>query len=582
VGKKMSELVELASVLGIKIDIHTTKLFLFDVVDGKFHLLATSEADTSFKPPYSDIREGFFKAIDNLQQISGKMLIDDDTNLIVPSQTDGSGVDQIAFTYGFMDQISIITAGLLEGVSISSLSNLINSTHLKHSDQISLNDSRKIDDILSSVINHRPDIILLSGGTENGANKSVLRMMEIILFCVKHLPKERIPELVYSGNSSIATKIQEMTSSIANLSITENIRPTLEDENLVPAITFINELSSQMMVKKIPGFEYLFNFTRSVPIPYNQATGIMTKFLNKLANEKNGNILVIDLSKEIILMAGSNNGLLHQNVVENSLFNHPDHFITETNIRDISKWLPINKEKEDINDYVWGKSIRPNTIPNDKDELSIEISIIKNLIRKNYHLFKNKFSISTDNWNQIVINGDSLSNFDNPNDIVLILLDTIQPKGITNLFLDQHGILPVLGSIAVDNPILPIQILEGSSISLLAKVFSIQSKAKIGTPILKVRLEFKDGTYLEEQIDKGTIVKLPILAGQIVKLFFEPLSNLDMRQFGNNIEKGLIIQGGLCGVIFDARGRPIQLQKNNSERYEQFQKWYRSMDINLV
>ncbi len=578
----MSELVELASVLGIKIDIHTTKLFLFDVVDGKFHLLATSEADTSFKPPYSDIREGFFKAIENLQQISGRILIDGDTNLIVPSQTDGSGVDQIAFTYGFLDQISIITAGLLEGVSISSLSNLINSTHIKHLDQISLNDSRKIDEILSSVMNNRPDIILLSGGTENGANKSVLRMMEIILFCIKHLPKERIPELVYAGNSSIATKIQEMTSSIANLSITENIRPTLEDENLVPALTFINELSSQMMVKKISGFEYLFNFTRSVPIPYNQATGIMTRFLNKLANEKNGNILVIDLSKEIILVAGSNNGTLHQNVVENSLFNHPDHFLTETNIREISKWLSINKEKEDVNDYVWGKSIRPNIIPNDKDELIIEISIIKNLIRKNYHFFKNKFSISTDKWNQIVINGDSLSNFDNPNDIALILLDAIQPKGITNLFLDQHGILPVLGSIAGDNPILPIQILEGTSISLLAKVFSIESKVKIGTPILKIRLEFKDGTYLEEQIIKGSIVKLPISAGQIVKLFIQPLSNIDMDQFGNSIDKGLIIQGGLCGVIFDARGRPIQLQKNNSERYEQFQKWYRSMDINLV
>ncbi|MBW6472910.1 MAG: glutamate mutase L, partial [Anaerolineaceae bacterium] len=397
----MSELVELASVLGIKIDVHTTKLFLFDVVDGNFHLLATSEADTTNKPPYNDIREGFYKAIDNLQQISGRMLIDDDMNLIVPNQTDGSGIDQIAFTYGFLDQISIITAGLLEGVSISSLSNLINSTHLKHSDQISLNDSRKIDEILSSVINHRPDIILLSGGTENGANKSVLRMMEIILFCIKHLPKERIPELVYAGNSSIAAKIQETASSIAKISITENIRPTLADENLTPALTFINELSSQMMIKKVPGFEYIFSFTRSVPLPYNQANGIMTNFLNKLGNEKNGNILVIDLSKEIILMAGSINGNLQQNVVENPLFNNPDHFIAETNIREISKWLPINKEKEDINDYVWGKSIRPNTIPNDKDELLIEISIIKNLIRKNYHLFKNKFGNSTDNWNQI-------------------------------------------------------------------------------------------------------------------------------------------------------------------------------------
>ena len=578
----MSELVELASVLGIKIDIHTTKLFLFDVVDGKFHLLATSEADTSFKPPYNDIREGFFKAIDNLQQISGKILIDDSMNLIVPSQTDGSGIDQIAFTYGFLDQISIITAGLLEGVSISSLSNLINSTHIKHSDQISLNDPRKIDEILSSVINHCPDIILLSGGTENGANKSVLRMMEIILFCIKHLPKERIPELVYAGNSSIATKIQDMASSISKLSITENIRPTLEDENLVPALTFINELSSQMMAKKIPGFEYIFSFTRSVPLPYNQANGIMTKFLNKLGNEKNGNILAIDLSKEIILMSGSNNGTLHQNVVENSLFNNPDRFISETNIRDIINWSPKSKEKDDINNYVWAKSIRPNTIPNDKDELFIDISIIKNLIRNNYQEFKNIFGLSSDNWNQIVINRDYLSNFDNPNDIALILLDAIQPKGITNLFLDQHGILPVLGCIAGDNPILPIQILEGSSISLLAKVFSIQSRAKIGTPILKVRLEFKDGTYLEEQIVKGSITKLPLLAGQIVRLFFEPLINIDLNQFGKNIEKGISIQGGLCGVIFDARGRPIQLQKNNSERFDQFQNWYRSMDINLA
>jgi len=578
----MSELVELASVLGIKIDIHTTKLFLFDVVDGKFHLIATSEADTSIQPPYHDIREGFFKAIDNLQQISGRMLIDDDMNLIVPSQTDGSGMDQIAFTYGFLDQISIITAGLLEGVSISSLSHLINSTHLKHSDQISLNDPRKIDEILSSVVNHRPDIILLSGGTENGANKSVLRMLEIILFCVKHLPKERIPELVYAGNSSIASQIQEMTSPFAKLSITENIRPTLDDENLLPALTFLNDVVSQLMVKKIPGFEYLFSFTRSVPIPFNQANGIMTKFLNKLGNEKNGNILVVELSKEIILLAGSSNGALHQNVVENSLFNHPGNFISETSIRDISNWLPKNKEKEYINDFIWGKSIRPNTIPEDKDGLLIEINIIKNLIRKNYQKFKEKFGNSSDFWNQIVINGDYLTNFENPNVIALILLDAIQPKGITNLFLDQHGILPVLGSIAVDNPILPIQVLEGPSISLLAKVFSIQSKAKIGTPILKVRLEFKDSTYLEEQIIKGTITKIPLMAGQIVKLFLEPLSNIDLNQFGKNIDNGFIVQGGLCGIIFDARGRPIQLQKNNAERFDQLLNWYKSMDINLA
>ena len=88
-----------------------------------------------------------------------------------------------------------------------------------------------------------PDIILLSGGTENGANKSIVRMLEIILFCIKHLPAEKLPELVYAGNSAIANKIQEMTASIAKLSVTDNIRPTLDDENLMPALTTINEIA---------------------------------------------------------------------------------------------------------------------------------------------------------------------------------------------------------------------------------------------------------------------------------------------------------------------------------------------------
>lgn len=578
----MSELVKFSSVLGIKIDFHTTRLYLFDIVDGKFHLLATSEADTTFRPPYNDIREGFFKCIDNLQQISGRLLIDENMSLITPAQPEGSGVDQIAFTYGFLDQISIITAGLLDDVSISSLGHLVNSTHLKHVDQIRLNDPRKIDEILSSFVNQNPEIILLAGGTENGANKSIMRMLDIILFCVKHLPKEKIPELIYAGNSVIANKVQEMASSIVKLSITENIRPTLEDENLLPALNTINEIVSQLLVRKIPGFEYLFSHTRSVPVPFNQSNGIMAKFLNQLSSAKIANSLVIDIGKEIILIAGNKNGHLNQNVVENPLFNDPDRFVSEINIKEIANWLPKNIEFEEINNYIWEKSLRPNTIPIDKDDYLLDVGIVKNLLAKKYRKFKSQFSFLSDDWTQIVISGDNLSSFENPNEILLTVLDAVQPKGITNLFFDQHGILPVLGSIAIDNPILPIQLLEGSSISLLAKVFSIQSKAKIGTPILKVRMEYKDGTYQEEEILKGTITKITLSVGQVVKLFFEPLSHIDMGQFGKNSHKGLIVQGGLCGLIFDARGRPLRLPKNNSERFEILTNWRKSLGINLA
>ncbi|MDP2161130.1 MAG: glutamate mutase L, partial [Flavobacterium sp.] len=252
----MSELIETSSVLGIKIDTHTTKLFLFDIVNGKYHLLATSESDSTHKEPYNDLREGLFKAIDQLQRITGRFLLDNEMNLIIPSQTDGNGVDQIAISFGFLDSVSIITAGLLDSVSIESLSKITQSTHFNHVDQISLNDSRKMDEILTSVINNNPDMILISGGTENGANKSVLRMVEIILFCIKHLPKEKFPELIYAGNSSISNKVQEMVSNLTNLTISENIRPAIENENLRPALNSLNEINNQILQKKIPGFEF--------------------------------------------------------------------------------------------------------------------------------------------------------------------------------------------------------------------------------------------------------------------------------------------------------------------------------------
>lgn len=575
----MSEAIDQASVLGIKMDSHITKLFLFDVVDGKFHLLATSEADSSHKPPYNDIREGFFKAIDYLQNITGRTLIDGEMNLIVPSQEDSSGVDQVAITFGFLDQVSIITAGLLDIISIESLTRTIGFTHLSHVDQIRLNDSRKIEEILSSIVSKKPDMLMLAGGTENGANKSVMRMLEVILFCIKLLPPEKLPELIYAGNSSIADKVQELINPIKQVTIADNIRPTLDEENLSPALQTINELNVNLLKKKLKGFEFLNNFSKSTPIPSTQSLGIMTTFLSKLSTENNSNLLVIDFNKELITFSGVQQNKLNLNVCKNTLYADPTWFFNDLHIHNISQWMFANKLDEFISNYLGSKSIRPETIPEEIDEYSVEICMIKEIIRNQYENFKKISGIKSDQWNQIVINGDFLNKFENPSEIALILLDSIQPKGVANIFIDHHGILPVLGAISKDNPLLPVQILEGSNISLLAKVFSVQSKAKEGTPILKIRIEFKDGTFMEDQVIKGTITKLALATGQIVKLFFEPLENIDLNQFGKNAAKGVTIQSGLCGLIIDARGRPIQLPKNSPARVEKINSWRKSMGV---
>ena len=263
----MSDTISTATILGIKIDTQTTKLFLFDVVDAKYTLLATSEAKTTHSAPYNDIREGLFKAIDHLQKVTGKFILDNEMNIIFPSLEDGNGVDLISISYGFLNFASIITAGLLENVSIESNANLIQLTHLSHLDQISLNDSRTLEEVFNSIQNKRPDILLLSGGTENGTTKSVIRLLEIILFCTKNLPAKEIPEFIFAGNSQLGEKFEEVLTKNA-----KNQKKVIEYNNL--DILTRNEVAELLKVSTVTLHHWA---KKKVLVPFSIATRVYYK-----------------------------------------------------------------------------------------------------------------------------------------------------------------------------------------------------------------------------------------------------------------------------------------------------------------
>jgi hypothetical protein len=205
----MKEIVETSTVLAIKIDLKTTKIFFFDIVDEKYHLIATSEADSTALPPYNDIREGISKAIDRIQQITGKHLVDEESNFILPGQSDGSGVDHLVLTFGFFSQIKVISMGLLESVSLESLTKLLANTQLDHIDQIGMNDPRKLEEIIGIFTNKMPEMVIISGGIDDGASNSVFKQLEMLLFCIKLVPKEKRPYIIFAGNEDLEPKIHE-------------------------------------------------------------------------------------------------------------------------------------------------------------------------------------------------------------------------------------------------------------------------------------------------------------------------------------------------------------------------------------
>src|SRR4030067_545236 len=93
-----TSLIDADSVLAIDIGSITTRAALFDVVDGRYRFLASGSAQSTINAPYNDISEGLRTALDRLQTVTGRVLIDADERLIIPGTSEGAGVDIVAAT----------------------------------------------------------------------------------------------------------------------------------------------------------------------------------------------------------------------------------------------------------------------------------------------------------------------------------------------------------------------------------------------------------------------------------------------------------------------------------------------------
>jgi hypothetical protein len=155
---------------------------------------------------------------------------------------------------------------------------------------------------------------------------------------------------------------------------------------------------------------------------------------------------------------------------------------------------------------------------------------------------------------------------------LLILLDAIQPVGITNVILDQNNLLPALGAAAARIPVLPIQVLESGAFLGLATVVTPVVTAKLGTPILRAWVTYANGNQSQVEVKQGALEILPLASGQTGKLTLQPLHHADIGLGpGRATEKE--ISGTVLGVVIDARGRPLRFPADHVRRRELIKKW---------
>ena len=154
----------------------------------------------------------------------------------------------------------------------------------------------------------------------------------------------------------------------------------------------------------------------------------------------------------------------------------------------------------------------------------------------------------------ILAGGGALSDASRPGHGLLLLLDSIQPVGVTTIIIDQNNLLPLLGAAASQNNILPVQVLESGAFLSVGTVVSPVVSASYGTPILKAKLNYENGAEARVELKYGTIETLPLANGETGTLTIQGLRGADVG-FGPGRSGTIPVSGGALGVVFDGRGR---------------------------
>jgi hypothetical protein len=105
------------------------------------------------------------------------------------------------------------------------------------------------------------------------------------------------------------------------------------------------------------------------------------------------------------------------------------------------------------------------------------------------------------------------------------------------------------------------------------------SEKDYGKEIANITITMPDGEVLEKQIEYGTIQQIELeegktaeIEGNVVSPFSLTTKNGSSRRFTATVE------GGVSGILIDARGRPIDLPEDDETRRKKLREWFSGLD----
>ncbi|MCA9286913.1 MAG: glutamate mutase L [Phycisphaerales bacterium] len=582
----------------------TTKAILIEYLDGHYRQTYRGEAPTTVEEPFADVTMGVVNAVTEIGELAGRRLVDDRGQIIRPARTENGqpvGCDIYISTSSAGGGLQMMVAGVVKEMTAASAKRAALGAGAIVMDTIASNDKRRPHEQIQRIRELRPDMILLSGGTDGGNTTQVVQLAELI---APAKPRPRFGSdynlpIIFAGNKDAAPAVRKALEGGFDLKVVENLRPVLERENLAPARDKIHDVFLEHVMAHAPGYDKLMAWTDAPIMPTPGAVG---DILQTIARGQGINAVGVDIGGATTDVFSVFGGTFNRTVSANLGMSYSiSNVCAEATMPMILRWVHLEMDERELRNRVKNKMIRPTTIPQSREALIFEQAVAREALRLAYLQHKefattlkgvqqqrtvgDTFTQATggqtivDNMalDLLVASGGVLSHAPRMHQTALMLVDAFEPEGFTTLAKDSIFMMPHLGVLASVQPKAAMEVFERDCLIYLGTSIAPKGLGKPGKPCFSYELKSSSGDR-SGVVMFGDVQLIPLADGEKATMVVSPERGFDCGGGpGKRIER--TVRGGTVGLILDGRGRPLLLPEDRQACRAAVEKWAQSVQV---
>ena len=576
----------------------TTKAILIEKKDEGYRQTFRGEAPTTVEAPFEDVTRGVLNAIQEVEELSGRQILDGE-RIVTPADGD-VGVDIYISTSSAGGGLQMVVAGVVLAMTGESAQRCALGAGAIVMDSLAANDGRLPHEKIERIRQLRPDMVLLSGGTDGGTVSHVVELAEFISAAD---PKPRFGAdfklpVIFAGNEDARGEVENALGGKMALTVTENIRPVLEEENLDPARHVIHDLFLEHVMAQAPGYRKLMDWTSAPIMPTPGAVG---EIMQTIARQQGINVVGVDIGGATTDVFSVFDGVFNRTVSANLGMSYSvSNVLAEAGLDHIMRWVPFDIEEADLRDRIKNKMIRPTTIPQLMQELQVEQAIAREALRLAFDQHRalavglkgvqSKRTLA-DVFEQgatgeslvemmvldmLVGSGGVLSHAPRREQSCAMLIDAFQPEGVTRLAVDSIFMMPHLGVLSTVDERAATEVFERDCLIYLGTCVAPVGEGKAGEVCLQYEIDLPSGRQTGE-LQVGQLQRLPLADGEEVEVSLQPARRWDVGA-GPGQVLNTRVRGGIVGLVLDGRGRPIQMA-SDQDRRRQISDWQQALNL---